>query len=195
MANVTEEDLYLAVCQNDARYDGRFYFGVSSTGIFCYPSCPSRKPRRDHFRVFRTRDEALASGFRPCKRCRSDLDGGRRRYEADLIAQVKAAVAAHPESATVAGLAEQAGISSAHLARLFRQAEGGALHAHILRQRVVLAARLLEIEGAAVLEAGLAAGFESTSSFYAAFTRIMGRPPGEYRQRPATPERKESSHD
>lgn len=70
---MTDRQRWQAVLDNDRRYDGAFFYGVASTGIFCRPSCPSRPPRRDRVRFFPTADAALAAGFRPCKRCRPDL--------------------------------------------------------------------------------------------------------------------------
>ena len=70
---MTDRQRWQAVLDNDRRYDGTFFYGVASTGIFCRPSCPSRPPRRDRVRFFPTADAALAAGVRPCKRCRSDL--------------------------------------------------------------------------------------------------------------------------
>lgn len=70
---MTDRQRWQAVLDNDRRYDGTFFYGVASTGIFCRPSCPSRPPRRDRVRFFPTADAALAAGFRPCKRCRPDL--------------------------------------------------------------------------------------------------------------------------
>ena len=62
-------DLYTAVCERDASYDGQFYYGVVTTGVFCRPSCASRAPNRDNVRFFADTESAAAAGFRPCKRC------------------------------------------------------------------------------------------------------------------------------
>jgi AraC family transcriptional regulator of adaptative response / methylphosphotriester-DNA alkyltransferase methyltransferase len=70
MKQLTEDEMFEAVVNNDANYDGLFFYTVKSTGIFCRPSCPSRKPNRDNVEFFTT---AMEAGYRPCKRCRSDL--------------------------------------------------------------------------------------------------------------------------
>ncbi|MCL6516648.1 Ada metal-binding domain-containing protein [Alicyclobacillus sp.] len=67
------EDLWHAIVNCDVAYDGRFYYGVVSTGVFCRPSCRSKTPKREHVRIFLTTGEARAAGFRPCKRCKPDL--------------------------------------------------------------------------------------------------------------------------
>lgn len=68
-----KEHLWKAIVNGDLSYDGRFFYGVNTTGVFCRPSCNSRKPKREHVRIFSTIREAMAAGFRPCKRCRPDL--------------------------------------------------------------------------------------------------------------------------
>ncbi len=70
---MTQDEMWLAVSQNDASADGLFFYAVSSTGVFCRPSCKSRRPKRENVRYFKTAEQAMAAGFRPCKRCRSDL--------------------------------------------------------------------------------------------------------------------------
>ena len=70
---MTEDEMYEAVITNDANYDGLFFYAVKSTGIFCRPSCRSKKPLRENVCYFSYAGEAMKAGFRPCKRCRSDL--------------------------------------------------------------------------------------------------------------------------
>lgn len=70
---MTLKDKWDAVKQNDKTCDGIFFYAVKSTGIFCRPSCKSRLPKKDNVTFFNTADQALAAGFRPCKRCRPDL--------------------------------------------------------------------------------------------------------------------------
>lgn len=182
---LSEAEMLRAVLANDAAYDGRFFYGITTTMIFCFPSCPSKRPRPEHVRLFPHRREALAQGFRPCKRCLSDRDGGRAAHEAELVAQVQRLAAAECERVDVEGLAATVGLSPHYLMRIFRKVTGHSLHAHISRQRAERAAALLR-EGQSILDAAASVGFESTSAFYSAFTRTLGMPPGEYRQRTAT---------
>ena len=70
---MTADEMYEAVINNDDNYDGLFFYVVLSTGIFCSPSCQSKKPLRENVRFFQNAGEAIEDGFRPCKRCRSDL--------------------------------------------------------------------------------------------------------------------------
>ncbi|MFT8872347.1 MAG: Ada metal-binding domain-containing protein [Sporolactobacillus sp.] len=89
---MTDEEKWKAVGRNDASYDGRFVYAVSSTGIFCRPSCASKLPLREHVRFFSSTAQAVKAGFRPCKRCRSDLPVYRPAAE---LAQCAKAVLAH----------------------------------------------------------------------------------------------------
>lgn len=67
-----EEGLWEAIVNNDSSYNGVFYYGVITTGIFCRPSCKSKCPLKEHVRIFESTDEAISADFRPCKRCRPD---------------------------------------------------------------------------------------------------------------------------
>ncbi|WP_374711290.1 Ada metal-binding domain-containing protein [Symbiobacterium terraclitae] len=173
-----DEGLYQAVLRADASADGRFFFAVRTTGVFCYPSCSCRKPRRENVRFFASAGAAVAAGFRPCKRCRPDLGGGVRGYEAALVQRALTLALRHGPS----GMARELSVSLPHLNRLFRRHLGGSVRQCVLRLRAERAAALLDA-GASPLEAADACGFRSLSAFYAAFRRVHGMAPGEYRSR------------
>jgi methylphosphotriester-DNA--protein-cysteine methyltransferase len=78
LERMSEEEKFTAICTGDPSYDGAFFYAVTSTGICCFPSCPSRQPRRENVRFYATRQEALAAGFCPCTGCRF-LERGRGR--------------------------------------------------------------------------------------------------------------------
>ncbi|HYF91764.1 MAG TPA: Ada metal-binding domain-containing protein [Symbiobacteriaceae bacterium] len=179
---LTEDQMWEAVQRKDPAFDGRFFLGVTSTGIFCFPSCPAKTPKRENIRFFVSREAARAAGFRPCKRCRTDLPGGRAEYETGIIEQARAVAGAQLESVTPASLARTVGLSPAYLGRLFRTHTGLTPDDFIRQRRAERAAELLRTGDAAILDVAAAVGFESTSSFYAAFRRFLGASPGEYRQ-------------
>lgn len=179
---LTQDQMWEAVRRKDATYDGRFYLAVTSTGIFCFPSCPARTPRPENVRFFASADAARAAGFRPCKRCRTDLPGGRPEYEHRVVEQAQAFIAGQLESVTPAYVAKAVGLSPAYLGRLFRLQTGLSPDEYIRQQRAERAAALLRTGDVTILDAAAAVGFESTSSFYAAFRRFIGAAPGEYRQ-------------
>lgn len=180
---LTEAEMAAAMYASNTAYDGRFYICVTSTKIFCLASCPAKKPRLQNVRFAKTREEAIAWGFRPCKRCCPDLEGGRRGYEADLVAKAQALIESRLSQVRIDELATALALSPDHLMRLFRRRTGLSIHEYVLQQRVARAQAELEAGQVPVLDVGLQVGFESPSSFYAAFGRIAGMPPGEYRRR------------
>lgn len=181
--DLSEEEMYQAILQADPAYDHRFFFGVTSTGIFCFPSCSCRKPRRENVRFFRSREQALAHGFRPCKRCRPDLDGGQAGYEAALAEKARTLVNQDLAGAGVGRLATALALSPDHLQRIFRRQAGLPLQAYIRQQRLRRAAELLRETPLPILAVAEQVGFESASGFYAAFREVFGVAPGRYRRR------------
>lgn len=179
--NRTESEMFAAVERADPAYDDLFFFAVVTTGIFCYPSCTCRKPRRENVRFFATRQDALDAGFRPCKRCRSDLEGGVAAWNRHMAERVAAMVEADP-SLTADRLATALSVSTRHLQRIVRAAVSMSVHEYILRRRVERAASLLSDSGTTVLDVAIQSGFESSSAFYAAFDRIIGVTPAAYRR-------------
>jgi AraC family transcriptional regulator of adaptative response/methylated-DNA-[protein]-cysteine methyltransferase len=113
-----------ALAGRDSAADGTFVYGVTSTGVYCRPSCPSRRPRADRVQFFDTGAEARRKGFRPCKRCKPDLvDVGVPGMEA--VRRVSAYLAAHAdESVTLARLSRVALMSPHHLQRRFKAIVG-----------------------------------------------------------------------
>jgi AraC family transcriptional regulator of adaptative response/methylated-DNA-[protein]-cysteine methyltransferase len=113
-----------AVLSHDTRFDGKLVYGVRSTGIYCRPSCPSRRPRPDQIVLFAGPDAAEQAGFRACKRCRPRAASGPR---ADFIRQVCSAIESNGNDENPASLrllAELMGVSAAHLQRTFRREMG-----------------------------------------------------------------------
>ena len=139
---MTDRQRWQAVLDNDRRYDGAFFYGVASTGIFCRPSCPSRPPRRDRVRFFPTADAALAAGFRPCKRCRPDLTDFSPGQ--DVAAEAMALLHRHfRDQAALSAALNGLGLSRRRLAALFQAAYGTTLHGCLGTLRVTEACRLL----------------------------------------------------
>ena len=167
-----------AVAARDAAADGGFVFAVASTGIYCRPSCPARRPRRDNVRFFATPEAAEEAGFRACLRCHPK-DPSRVEANAALVAAAcRLLEAESPPS--LAALAARIGLSPAHFHRLFKAATGltprayaGAARAGRLRD--ALAA------GEGVTEALYAAGYGSAGRLYAESDAVLGMTPGAYR--------------
>jgi AraC family transcriptional regulator of adaptative response / DNA-3-methyladenine glycosylase II len=164
----------------DAAFDGVFLAGAHTTGIYCLPSCPARKPYAENVDFYSTEADAQAAGFRPCKRCKPDnfyrgLDPDRERLEAVL-----AALRAEPARfASVGDLAKATATGVSKLNALVR------LHYHatpavlVARARVAAAQRALQ-EGQRAIDAAFGAGFESLSAFNESFRRWTGLRPRDW---------------
>ena len=180
-AHMTDRQRWQAVLDNDRRYDGAFFYGVASTGIFCRPSCPSRPPRRDRVRFFPTADAALAAGFRPCKRCRPDLTDFSPGQ--DVAAEAMALLHRHfRDQAALSAALNGLGLSRRRLAALFQAAYGTTLHGYLGTLRVTEACRLLRETDQPVAQIAGEAGFDSLSAFYRAFRSGTGQSPLAYRR-------------
>ena len=169
---------YRAVAAHDARFDGAFFIGVTSTGIYCRPVCRVKAPRRENCRFFAHASQAEGAGFRPCLRCRPELAPQTLAWSAQdasaLLAQHAARLLDSPDAwgdevPSVAGLAARLGVSDRHLRRVF-EAELGVSPMDWLQTRRLLAAKqLLADTRLPVAQVALAAGFASLRRFNAAF--------------------------
>lgn len=182
---LTREEMLEAMFRSDTAYDGQFFTCVRTTGIFCFPSCPARKPKPESVHFVRTREEALQLGFRPCKRCHSDLDGGKMEYEQGIVDRVQALVDQHLPTITSTDLAQQVGYSASYLGRLFRQRTEQSLDGYIRYCRITWAAELLRSTEQSILDVAETVGYHNVSSFYAAFQQHYGVAPGAYREQTA----------
>lgn len=160
----------------DAAYDGLFFLGVRTTGIFCRPTCPARKPLPRNVAYFTGVEDALAAGFRACKRCRPDAEDGHPPWAKDLLAQIERAPSARLTEAAL----RARGVDPSTARRWFRKHVGMSPAAFARARRVAAAHDSLRAGGrldAAVLDSG----FESHSGFRDAFARVFGQAPGKAR--------------
>ena len=183
---MTDDQRWQAVAANDRRFDGVFFYGVTSTGVFCRPSCPSRPPRRDRVQFFPSAQAAIAAGFRTCKRCRPDLAAftpGR-----DIAGEAMGLLHRHfrDPAALTAGL-DGLGLSRRRLTELFRQTYGTTPGACLTALRLSEACRLLRQTDLSVAHVAGEAGFESLSAFYRVFRWELGCSPGTYRTKEMSP--------
>jgi AraC family transcriptional regulator of adaptative response / DNA-3-methyladenine glycosylase II len=172
---------YRALRSRDARFDGRFYTGVRTTGVFCRPVCPARTPRPESCAYFPSAAAALAAGYRPCLRCRPELAPGAAgwRGTANTVSRAVALIAggAWGDEDDVEALAERVGVGGRHLRRLFERHVGAPPVAVAQAQRVLFAKRLLGETTLPMAEVALASGFGSVRRFNAVVRRTFGRPP------------------
>jgi AraC family transcriptional regulator, regulatory protein of adaptative response / DNA-3-methyladenine glycosylase II len=184
----------LRVCERarlarDARFDGRFFIAVTSTGIYCRPICPARSPRAAHVRYYASAAEAADAGFRPCLRCRPEAAPGTPAWRGSS-ALVGRAVRLIGEGACADGggidaLAARLGIGPRHLHRLFVQHVGAPPVAVVQTWRLGFAKRLLDETTLPVTQVALVSGFGSIRRFNDAFRAAYQRPPSQVRRRSA----------
>ncbi len=163
---------YQALVSRDARFDGRFFVGVGSTGIYCRPVCPARTPREDRCAFFPSAAAAEKSGFRPCLRCRPELAPG--LAPVDATGRLAARIAERLENGgfsedSVADLAAEMAISERHLRRVVRGEFGVSPVELAQTQRLLLAKRLLTDTDLTITEVAFASGFQSIRRFNALF--------------------------
>jgi AraC family transcriptional regulator of adaptative response/methylated-DNA-[protein]-cysteine methyltransferase len=169
-----------AVASRDRAWDGRFVYGVTSTRIFCRPSCPSRRPRKDRIRVFATPRDAEAAGFRACRRCRPSSERATPAEEA--VQRALAYLDRHEdERVRLEDLALEAGQSAWHLQRTFKKIVGLTPREYVAARRAERLRAGLRRE-ASVSRATYQAGFGSSSRVYEGAPRILGMTPGAFRK-------------
>ncbi|HWM64619.1 MAG TPA: AlkA N-terminal domain-containing protein [Solirubrobacterales bacterium] len=180
------EACYRFMRSRDPRYDGYFFVGVLSTGIYCRPSCPARLPKRRNIRLFRSAAGAQEAGLRACKRCDPDAAPGSPTWNrrADVAGRAFRLIAdGAVDRDGVPGLAGQLGYSERQLQRIL-QAEVGAGPVALARAQRAQAARLLiESTEISFAEAALASGFGSVRQFNDTIRSVYARTPTELRKR------------
>lgn len=171
-----ESMLWQAVQNRDPNYNGRLFYGVRSTGIYCRPTCPSRRPRRDGVAYFNTCDEAEAAGFRACRRC----NPRGAAPAAELVSKACRLLEASDEPLKLNELAERLHVSPYHLHRTFKAVTGLTPRQYAAGLRVEALKSELR-GGATVTDATYEAGFNASSRMYEAARRILGMKPSTYR--------------
>ena len=181
---------YRAVVARDRRFDGRFFTGVTSTGIYCRPICPARTPARRNIRFFPHAGAAEAAGFRACRRCRPEASPGSPDWNAraDLAARAVRLIAdGYADEHGISGLARRLAVTERHLRRLLLAELGTTPIALARTTRLQTARRLLAETSLPVTEIAFASGFASVRQFNASFREAYGRPPTALRSRVPRP--------
>lgn len=171
----------------DARFDGWFYTGVTSTGIYCRPSCPARTPKASNMRFYSTAAAAQAAGFRACKRCRPNASPGSPEWDlrADAVGRAMRLIAdGVVDREGVAGLAARLGFSERHVHRMLTGVVGAGPLGIARAARAQNARVLLETTELSAGDIAFAAGFSSVRQFNATMKEIFAATPGELRRKP-----------
>jgi AraC family transcriptional regulator of adaptative response/methylated-DNA-[protein]-cysteine methyltransferase len=176
----TDAARWASVQAHDKSADGKFFYAVKTTGVFCRPSCPARPAKRENVTFYTTVGEAEAAGFRPCRRCHPLAAIGRDPHTS-LMQDMAAYIVAHAEEALpLARLADQAGMSPFHFQRIFKAVIGVSPKEYQAAERLrAFKGRLRE--GRSVLGATFDAGYGSTSRVYEQVTGGLGMTPSAYR--------------
>ena len=165
--------MYQALVRRDSGYEGVFFTGVKTTGIFCRPTCRAKRPKPENVEFFPTTTEALHGGYRPCRLCRP-MDSA--KPVPPLVEKLRRAVEAAADGRVSDKDLAAMGIEPSTARRQFKAYHGLTFHAYQRARRMGLALRDVKV-GRPVIEVQLAQGYESTSGFRDAFTRIFGAPP------------------
>src|SRR3990167_8631752 len=171
-----DDAAYRALQTHDARFDGRLFVGVTSTGIYCRPVCRVRAPKRENCRFFANAARAERPGFRPCLRCRPELAPGLSLTDssevlADQAARWLAQAAHEGQDPPLPALAARLGVTDRHLRRIFAKRHGVTPVAWLGTQRLLLAKQLLTDTALPVTQGARACGFGSQRRFNAAFAQ------------------------
>jgi AraC family transcriptional regulator of adaptative response / DNA-3-methyladenine glycosylase II len=179
------EACYRAIATRDARFDGRLFIAVTSTGIYCRPICPARTPKRENLAFYPSAAAAQEAGYRPCLRCRPESapDLGVWRGTSNTVSRALALIEKGGlDGADVDALAERLGVGERQLRRLFRRHLGASPIAVAQTRRVLLAKHLIHETRLPMSEVALAAGFGSIRRFNETFQRLFGRAPSTLRR-------------
>ncbi len=190
-ATLQPDSCYLAMKARDARFDGCFFTGVTSTGIYCRPVCKVRAPRRENCRFFAHAAQAEQAGFRPCLRCRPELAPNSLRWSIQdasaMLARQAVRLLDEPDAwrdgvPLLEQLAARLGVSDRHVRRIFEAEFGVSPVQYLQTRRLLTAKQLLADTALPVTQVALVSGYSSVRRFNAAFAEHYGLNPTQLRR-------------
>lgn len=173
ISHENKKEYYQALLAKNTGYEGLFFVGVKTTGVFCRPSCPARKPKFENCEFFETAQQALLASFRPCKRCKPLSHPS---HVSRLVQTLVEAVEKDPEKRWKDRDFENLAVDASTARRQFKKRFGMTFVEYARARRMGIAMKQIR-NGDAVIEAQLSTGYESSSGFRDAFSRIMGAVP------------------
>jgi AraC family transcriptional regulator, regulatory protein of adaptative response / methylated-DNA-[protein]-cysteine methyltransferase len=179
LAVEADAERWRAVLARSAEADGRFFYAVRTTGVYCRPTCPSRRPRRENVEFFATTAQAEAGGFRACRRC-SPSNGHGPVSAAERVRRACRLIDDAEDTPDLKAIAEAAGLSPFHFHRLFRRLVGVTPREYVAARHTGRLRESLQ-RGTSVTEAIYDAGFSSSSRVYETAGEALGMTPGAYR--------------
>ena len=183
--NMDANTFYSALRSRDARFDGRFFTGVVTTGVYCRPVCPAPTPRAENCRFFPSAAAAERAGFRPCLRCHPESSPGTPAWvgaSATVARALRLIAAGALDGASVQTLAERLGVGDRHLRRLFHKLLGASPVVVAQTRRIQLAKQLLDESPLPMIRVAETAGFQSLRRFNTAVQSVYRRAPRELRR-------------
>lgn len=168
-----KKEYYRALIEKKAEYEGIFFVGVKTTGVFCRPTCPARKPKFENCEFFETAQQALLASFRPCKRCRPL---SHPNLVSKLVQLLVEAIEENPEKRWKNRDFQELSVDASTARRQFKKRFGMTFVEYARARRMGLAMKQIRA-GEAIIDAQLSTGYESSSGFRDAFSRIMGAAP------------------
>lgn len=178
---MTEEEMLNAVRNNDENYDGMFFYAVKTTGIFCRPSCKSKIPKKENICFFETADDAEKAGFRPCKRCRSDLIDYEPMKEIAEDIKNKIDEIYNSDVEIYNGL-KDFGLTQRRITDVFKHEYGITPKEYMDLLKLKEAARLIKNTDNKIIDIAYSIGFTNLPTFNRFFKCHTGKTPTEYRK-------------
>jgi AraC family transcriptional regulator of adaptative response / methylphosphotriester-DNA alkyltransferase methyltransferase len=174
------DEVWQAIVNNNPAFDGKIYYGVATTKVFCRPSCKSRIPLKEHVHIFKSIDQALSAHFRPCKRCKPD---GLKLPNEEWITQIIQWIDSHyMEPLTLDKLADLFHGSAYHLHRTFKRIKGITPSDYIQKIRMEIAMKCLKATDQTVMEIATSVGIPNAAHFATLFQKKTGLTPTKYRR-------------
>jgi len=180
----SDRECYRALLSRDGRFDGEFFACVTSTGIYCRPVCPAKKPKFEHCVFVPSAAAAEEMGFRPCFRCRPETAPGSPAWlgtESTVARALRCLSEAASDGGSIERVAERLGITDRHLRRLFHEQLGASPKAVVQTERFHLARQLLVHTDLGVAQVAFSSGFQSVRRFNDAVKAAFGLTPSRYR--------------
>lgn len=169
-------EYYQALLNKNTEYEGVFYVAVTTTGVFCRPTCPARKPKFEHCEFYETAQEALLASFRPCKRC---LPLSHPNQVSTIVQKLVNAIEENPEKRWKNADFQALSIEAVTARRQFKKRFGMTFVEYARARRIGLAVKQIR-NGESIISTQISAGYESGSGFRDAFARIMGTAPAKH---------------
>lgn len=179
---LTDDPRWQAVLQHAPEYDGKFVYAISTTGIYCRPLCPSRRPKPEHTQFYDHAQQAEAAGFRPCLRCHPERQQTIRQQQINIVEEACRMIRNSETAPDLNKLAGNAGFSASHFHKLFKQITGITPKNYAQSLRMQKLSTELNNSNISVTEAIYNAGFNESSNFYASKTNLLGMTASSYKK-------------